>query len=167
MIQSEKKYEYGSKWITIVLVILMFGATSVLFFFKAIHNDRGLILNNIVELSENGATIFFWIFFVFSLLFVFAGIIGAYYKLKKKEYLILKSDSVIIPPIGLRRTKTEIRFSDILLIHETQVNKNSILTLKFNGGKRGIASNLLLNKSDYNDIKIIITKKLNEVQQSI
>jgi hypothetical protein len=141
----------------------MFGATSVLFFFKATHNDRGLIINNSIELSQNNATIFFWTLFFFSTLFVVAGGIGAYFKLKKKEYLILKSDSVSIPPVGLRRVKTEIQFSDIHSINETKVNRNSILTLRYDRGKKGIASNLL-QKSDYEEIKNIIIHKVDRAK---
>ncbi|WP_027394569.1 hypothetical protein [Aquimarina latercula] len=167
MDEFEKKYPYQGKWFLIILGIILFGGAAVLFFIKAIDNEKGLIINKLIKLSETEAAIFHWIFFTISLLFVIAASTGAYLKLKKKEFLVLKTDSIIIPPVGFKRVRTEIKFSNVISIDEMEVNRNLFLTIVFEGGKRTVTSNLLEKKSDYQYIKTYISNKINTTQQDV
>ncbi|GAA3523119.1 hypothetical protein GCM10022393_42340 [Aquimarina addita] len=159
MNQQEKKYAYQSSWTGIILGLLLFGATAILFLTKAVYNKKGVVINRVIELSEMGATIFYWILFTASLLFVIASIIGIYFKLHQTEFLVLNEESILIPPVGLKRQKTNIKYGDIISLNETKVSNNIILTIKYNGGKRAILSNLLESKSEYQNIKSYIIHK--------
>jgi len=69
-LEIEREYEYKPSWLIILLCGGMFVLAAVFFGVRANSNDRGLIINRVVELSENSATIFYRIFCFLSLCFV-------------------------------------------------------------------------------------------------
>ena len=60
--EIEREYEYKPSWLIILLCGGMFALAAGFFGVRANSNDRGLIINRVIELSENGATIFYWVF---------------------------------------------------------------------------------------------------------
>ena len=56
-LEIEREYKYKPSWLIILLCGGMFALAAVFFGVRANSNDRGLIINHIIELSENGATI--------------------------------------------------------------------------------------------------------------
>lgn len=156
-----KKYKYQGKWWSIILGLVMFGGTMVLFYNKAMYNDRGLILNGIIELSENGATIFYGVLFVFSLLFVLGAIYGIYFKLKKPVYLTLDDKKIVLPPVGIQRQTRTILYADIISLEETKVSGQHILTIYTQQGKKGaVLRSMLPKKADYEEVKAFLNQKL-------
>jgi hypothetical protein len=55
-----KEYDYRPPWKGIVFCALFFGAGALVLAAKANGNDRGLIINGIIELSPGAATVFYW-----------------------------------------------------------------------------------------------------------
>jgi len=51
---------------TVILAILMFGGCAVFLYFKATNNDRGLILNGLIEMGPEGADWFYAILGILS-----------------------------------------------------------------------------------------------------
>ena len=73
----DRQYEYKANLPTLLLGVLLFGVAALFFSYKAQSNVRGLIINGIITLSPEGATIFWWVFAGLSVAFVLAGIAGA------------------------------------------------------------------------------------------
>ena len=153
MNNSEKKYKYGQKLRTAIFAVLFFGICTIVLIYKAQNNDQGVIINGLIELSRENATIFYWVLCVFSLGFVLTGLFTLYLGLRYKYFLILKPDLIIIPPVGFRRKTTVIKYADIINIKETQVNNIKFLTLYHKTGKRAIISNLLPKKAHFQEVK--------------
>ncbi|WP_299259311.1 hypothetical protein [uncultured Aquimarina sp.] len=146
-ITEERKYKYSSNWRVMVLSLLMFGGSSLLFYSKAVNND---------------ANVFYRMLFLSSIIIGIMILFGIYFRIKKTNYLIIDDFKIIIPLLGFRREFTTIPFVSIFEINETQVNNGHVLTLYFENGKRNIVSNLLSNKNEYLEIKKLILTKINE-----
>jgi hypothetical protein len=58
------------KWPTIVLCAGFFGLSAAVLGAKAANNDRGLIINHVIELGPEGATTFYWALTALSVGFV-------------------------------------------------------------------------------------------------
>jgi hypothetical protein len=61
-----------------ILALLMFGGCAVFFYVKASNNDRGLILNGIIEMGPQGADWFYAILGILSAAMALVGGIGAW-----------------------------------------------------------------------------------------
>jgi len=160
MMNDIKEYEYSSSWFILFIGCIMFGGCTVLFYFKARYNFKGLLINNIFELSVNNASLFYWVFFVLSLLMTLISILGIYFKVKEKKYLIINEFKIVIPPVGFQKKITEISFAKLSGINETKVNGNYILTLYFENQQKNIVSSLLSSKNEYKEIKRLIISKI-------
>jgi len=58
----EREYEYRLKAGRVQATAFLFGAGAVWFAYLALTNDRGLILWRLITFTQNGATIFYWVF---------------------------------------------------------------------------------------------------------
>ncbi len=163
MMNEKRTYQYSGKWLTLLLGLIMFTGCTLLFHYKAINNTQGLIINHSIELDVNDATIFFWILFVLSLLMTLMTIFGMYFKLNSKKQLIIDEHTITIPPVGFQKRTTIIPFAELSEINETKVSGNRILNLYSQNEKCSIMSSLCVKKKEYNEIKELITQKINEV----
>ena len=71
-----------------ILAVLFFGACAVFFYFKATNNDRGLIINGIIELGPESADWFYAILGLASGAFVAVGLAGAWRVSQIKDFTI-------------------------------------------------------------------------------
>lgn len=71
-----------------VLAIVLFGACAVFFYYKATNNDRGLILNGLIEMGPEAADWFYAILGLLSGAFVVAGLLGVWRISQIKNFLI-------------------------------------------------------------------------------
>jgi len=61
-----------------ILALVLFGACAAFFFVKATNNDRGLILNGIIEMGPEGADWFYAVMGIFSAAIASLGLFGAW-----------------------------------------------------------------------------------------
>ncbi len=153
-------YKYEGKTWLLLLSGLFFAAAAAFFYYLAVSNDKGLIINNIISLSENGAAIFYWVLFALSMGFVLIMFVGLYFKIKNApNHLVIDEEKIIIPPIGLRRKTTEIAFSDIESLRETKISGNDMLMIYFNGKETSIHKSLMPNKQAFEEAKAFIIQQ--------
>jgi len=162
MMLEEKIYKYSGKWITFFLGALIFGSSLFFFYYKALYNKKGLIINNIIELNISEAKIFYWILFTLSFLMTLGVFYGIYSKIKRNNYLIIDNDKIIIPTVGFQK-KAIIVFRKISKVNETKINGNTIFTIYFENKKRSIVSSLFSKKKEYLEVKDLIMKKINQI----
>lgn len=71
-----------------LLSVLLFGACAVFFYFRATNNDRGLILNGIIEMGRESADWFYAILGLLSGGFVAMGLFGSWRISQIKNFVI-------------------------------------------------------------------------------
>lgn len=113
-----------------LLCSAFFGACAALLGYEAFTNDRGLILNGIIEFGPFGATVFYWILAVSSLLFVLVGLWTIFTMFYHGiPDVVLTEDSVSFP-IGfpVKRNFT-LPYAEISGLSHTEINGQRFLYL--------------------------------------
>ncbi len=152
-----KIYPYHPKATTIILCILFFSACAAVLGWEAATNDRGLILNGIFTLSENGASNFYWVLAALSVGFVFMGVLIAVQRLTGSLSLQITDSAVHIPSGFIKKNITEVAFSDVINLSETAVQGQRLFCLHTPKKKYHLNRALMPSKADYEEAKALIT----------
>ena len=162
---SYLEYRYQPRVKTLVLTVGFFGACTAILAHMAMTNDRGLILDAIIEMNAAHATIFYWVLACLSGGFVVLGLLGAAELLlsPEKPFLRLTPQEVIIPPYLFRREALTIPFSDIVDMSEIVVQKQHFLTLRYGDSKKiQIKYDWLPDDAAYQQVKLFIAQRVKQ-----
>lgn len=156
-----KTYQYKPKNKLIIMTILFFGVCTAVLYHKAKTNDRGLILNGIIEFQENGAATFFWILTACSAIFVILGIIMIIQKIKKNIPITISDDQISIPYGFVKKTIYHVLFKDINRIEEASISGQEFLYIYTEDKRHYITKDMIQTKDEYNEIVETLTNQLN------
>ncbi len=148
----DREYDYRPKWTMIVLCALFFGACALVLGAKANGNDRGLIINGIIELSAGSATVFYWVLAALSIGFVVVAGFLAFIRLTVHQRITLGETSITIPRSRWSSEETVVSFNDILDLSTSEVSGQRFLTIVYRGGKFALTASMLPRKADYDEI---------------
>ncbi|WP_158681376.1 hypothetical protein [Pseudoalteromonas sp. T1lg88] len=158
---SEIRYPYKPKLFVAILCILFFGIFSYFTGQVASENDRGLILNRVIEFSATGASIFYW---AITGLFGVLSILGAVLLFKgvtSKNELVLTDEYIQAPKSGISNKIVTVKYENIENITEQKVQKNLFLNIFHDGGKLTLVSSVLPKKEDFEYVKSHIVSRIN------
>ena len=108
-----RKYRLNSRKTPMVLAVLFFGAVGGFLGWRSLTNDRGLILNGVITFDTEGASIFYAVLAVTSLLFVGAGGIALVRQFGEPQWLTLDQHAVSGPRSVINATPVRIPYSEI------------------------------------------------------
>ena len=94
------RFEYRPKPLTMALAALFFAACGAFMAHEAANNDRGLILNGVIELSARGATIFYVCLAAVSAVFVAGGLVGVIAGFVRPSYVTLTASELSAPAVA-------------------------------------------------------------------
>jgi len=151
-----KSYPYRAKITTMLMCILFFALCAAVLGFKAVTNDRGLILNGIFTLSEQGASVFFWILTATSLAFVVMGLLLIIQRATGVLSLELTECELKIPRGFIKKTLTHVNLSEVTKISEMEVQGQKFLYLHTAAKKFCVNRSLMPSKKCYDEIKELI-----------
>ncbi len=157
---EEIRIPYKAKKLTFILCILMFGVCAIGLTKMALSNDRGLILNGIVEFSTEGATIFYLCIAVVPALLVVMGILGIYFSVTSKKEVVLKETSISSPKSLYSKKIITVNFSDVTDYSIQSVQNQTYLFIFFQEGKLTIPQSLLPNKAEFKKLYDLVVKKI-------
>ena len=156
-VASDRQYDYRPKWI-IVLCALFFGAGALVLGTKAKGNDRGLIINGLIELSADGATSFYWVLAGLSMGFVVVAGFLAIVRLTVHQRIALSETSITIPRSLWSSEEVEIPFGDIIELSASEVSGQRFLKIVCNGRKFILTASMLPGKEDFDDIGAAVSQ---------
>ena len=159
-LKIEREYEYKPSWLIILLCGGMFGLAAVFFGVRANSNDRGLIINHVIELSENGATIFYWVFCFLSLGFVTITIALTFHRLKFRQRIAFTPTGIIVPASRWSADEKLIEYKNILALSEANVSGQTFLNLFHSDGKYIINRSILPSKKVYREIIELLEQRI-------
>ena len=125
-----RRYPIRPKTSTLVFVALFFGAGAIFFFWQALNNKRGLVLEGVIHLDPGQARVFYGVFCALSLGFVaLAAVTWITYSGRSPEVVI--DDATITTPGPLWRPDAlrTVAFADITSVREQSMNRQHFLTL--------------------------------------
>jgi len=148
----ERQYDYRPKWTIIVLCALFFGGCAFILGAEANGNDRGLILNGIIEFSPGGATIFYWVLAVLSFGFVVLAGFLAIVRLVVHQRIVLTESSITVPRSRWSSEEVPVPFGEILEMSASEVSGQRFLTIAYSSGKFTLTASMLPRKEDFQEI---------------
>lgn len=150
--EIEREYEYKPSWLIILAGGGMFGFAAVFFAARANANDRGLIINHVIELSENGAANFYWILCFLSLCFVAVTIAMTFHRLRFRQRVALTANGIILPASRWSAGEKFIEYKNISRLSETNINGQNFLYVFHADGKDIINRSMLPSREVYREI---------------
>ena len=162
----EREYEYRPKWTLIVFCAAFFGLGAVVLGEKAANNDRGLIINRVIELGPDGATVFFWVLTACSVGFVAIAAFLAYHRLTFRQRLAFGPTAVIVPVSRWSREEKEIAYRDILGLSEATISGQRFLYVTHPGGKYTITASMLPSRAAFAEVCELLAVKAQEARLS-
>jgi len=147
-----REYEYRPGWTTIVFGGGFFALCAAVIGSKAAHNERGLIINRIIELGPDGATSFYWVLTALSAGFVVLATFLAYHRVTCHQRLVFGRAAMTVPASRWSREKKEIAYSDIVALSETTISGQRFLYVTHSGGKHTITASMLPSKAAFAEI---------------
>ena len=157
---QEIRYPYKPKTIIFVLIIALSGTAAAVLAYIAATNDRGLILNGIIEFSENGATIFYWCLAGAAVLFIVFGSIILVKGITSKKEVIATQEDIAAPKSGVSNKIITISYSEIIDLDIQKVQGQRFLTIFYSEGKLSIPQSMLPNKKAFEELADFVANKV-------
>ncbi|MDP1579650.1 MAG: hypothetical protein Q8M02_05195 [Candidatus Didemnitutus sp.] len=155
-----ESFPYRAKTTPMLLAGLFFGVCAAWFLHLWSTNDRGLVLNGIIELGAVGAGRFYAGLAVTSTLFVIAAIAALLHGAAKKTVLVLAPDHLLIPRGFWRPTVQRVAFTDITGAALQEVAGQKTLLLTTNNGRAAITRSMLSPESAFDRIIEVVEQHL-------
>lgn len=149
---NEVRIPYKPKKIGLILGIAFFSVCAAITGNEAASNDRGLVLNRIIEFSPQSVTVFYWVITIISLAFVVLNIFLLVKSGLSKREIVITDDSITSPKSGLSNQLITVDFSDITDINIQTIQKTKILNIEYLGGKLSIPKDMLPSKASFEEL---------------
>lgn len=162
----EREYDYKPKWTLIVLCALFFGLAAVVLGVKAASNDRGVIINGIIELDPDGATIFYWVLCVCGVGFVAISAFLAYHRLTFHQRLAFGPAAVILPRSRWSAEDKVIAYRDISALSTARIYGQRFLYVTHAGGPSTIMASMLPSKAAFDEVCELLEDKVRAARDS-
>ena len=137
------EYPYKANTRTMLFGIVFFGACAVALGRAAATNDRGLIINRVIELSAANATLFYATMAVLSLVFVAVAAWALKAGRAMPRFVRLTPTELSAPKHGFARQNTVVRMSDIRGMGVQVIQRQHLLTIDHAGGSITIPRSML------------------------
>ncbi len=147
------EYSYKPPLIKMLVSTLFFAACSFVLFQMASKNDKGALLENVIKLDVNTATILLWFLFGSSILLCLCGILGAMSSITNPRKLTLDEHQIALPCGFLAQDTIRILYENINNMEELEISGQTFLQFNNKGKKYSILASHLPNKEAYISVK--------------
>lgn len=135
-----------------LLAMVFFGVCAVIMAHEAQTNDRGVVLNGLVELSTSGATVFYWVICGLSLGLVATALFFGLPQLLIPRRIVLEPDAITIPGWGFSRKHYRIPREEVRGVHLSSYQKIRMLKIIHVGGSKTINSSMMPHDGDMDTV---------------
>ena len=154
-----KKYRYRAKPLVMILCAVFFTACGYAVLNDAQTNDRGLIIDHLIELDMHQATIFYWALFACCVGFVGIALVALISALTQETYVEVTDKGILVPAI-FRNNTTYVQFADVTQVRLQKVQRQAFLILTHPGGKASISRANMPSKTDFEELVAMVDAKL-------
>ena len=160
---QEIRFAYKTKTALTIFIILILALISFIFSQVALNNEAGLGYRSI-ELSVNGATIFYWfitgLFLIFTLFWLKGFIMGR----SKNREIILDETSISAPKSGMSKKIINVKYSDITGSNVGEQSGHVMLNIFHSGKTLIIPQAMLPNKQSFDELTNLIQERTNSAE---
>lgn len=154
------EFPYRPKAGPMLAAIAFFGVCTAIGAYAASTNDRGLVINGLIELETGGATTFWWCLTALAAAFVAAGAYGLYRGHTSDLSVRLDSTQLSAPRNGLARQATVVRLKDIQDVGVGAYGKQRWLTVAAPGANLHIAASMLPDEASFDRLHQALVSRL-------
>jgi hypothetical protein len=137
------EFPYKPKVLPMLGAVAFFGLCTVIGAYAASTNDKGLIINNLIELSVGGATLFWWCLAALSALFVAGGAYGLYLNRAAALTVRLTPTELSAPRRGFSRQVVVIPLREIRSVDLGAYGKQRWLAVQSTSGDLHLPESML------------------------
>jgi len=156
----ERAYAYKPRWTLIVFCAVFFGLVAVILGAKAHGNDRGVIINRVIELSLSGATTFYWVLCACSVGFVAIAAFLAYHRLTFRQRIAFGPTALLVPASRWCSAEQQIGYQDIQVLSRVQVSGQQFLYVTHSSGQYAITASMLPSKAVFEEVCELLESKV-------
>lgn len=150
------------RWGVLVGALLLFGGGGVFLAARAAGNDRGLIINGLIELGVANATRFYWALAALSFGFVAMAIVATLRVLGGSQVVIVEDDAVTIPG-ALFNAAARIAYRDITRLEALTISGQEMLRVWHAGGSSAVAAGQV-GDAAFREIVELVAGRVKRVQ---
>lgn len=158
----ERQFDYRPKWTAILFCAVFFGLCAVVLGAKAANNERGLVLNGIIELGPEGASIFYWVLCGFSVAFVIMAVFLALHRAVLRQRLAFAQTALLVPRSRWSNQERHIEYDDIQAVTTGEISGQHVLYVHHTGGKYTIVASMLPSRAAFEEVRALLNGKLLE-----
>jgi hypothetical protein len=157
------RYPYLPRVRPMALAVIFFGVCFVFYALRASRNDRGLIINDVIELGPAGATAFYAVFAAISGGFVLMGGWALAVRWRGPSYLVLDTQQLSIPS-RFGRQPRRVPYASIQDIQLVSIHGQAMLQIKTDQGKATVAGVMLASDAQLREIGEQLTRARSRAQ---
>ena len=158
---TEVRFPYKPNAMIFFLAIGFFGVCAGILGAVAISNDKGLVINRLIEMSPESATNFYWVITVLSVALVLLGLAGLVKSISSNREIVLTENSITAPKNLFSKTDVSIEFANITGIDVQTIQKTKLLNISHLNGKLSIPNNMLPDKEAFENLVSQFTSRVN------
>jgi hypothetical protein len=155
------RYRYAARPLPMLLGVLFFGACLAFYTHRGLSNHRGLVINRLIELGPDGATVFYWSLAGGSAAFVLVGLWALASRTLRESFLILDEQGLTIPSRWTARTRV-IPYSSIRGIELVTLSGQRLLQIETESGKVSVAGIMLESDEQLREVGTELTRRVKQ-----
>jgi hypothetical protein len=152
-------YPYRPKAWTMAAASLFFGVGALFMGHEAMVNDRGLIINGLIHLGPDGATIFYWSIAAICAAFVAIGVPAFIVGITSSHHVTLTATDIAAPRFGFSRSPTLVKLADVHHVTVQVVQKHRFFNIFHAGGKLTINESFLPSRAVFEELCAEIVRR--------
>lgn len=153
------RFAYKPKTLTMILAGGFFALGAVVLAFRAASNDRGLILNGIINMDQGGATTFYYMLAGLGALMSVGGFIGFVHSLRGPKFVELDETGIAFPG-NLGQKPVRIAYDAIKRLEQGGAYRQRWLYIFHTGGRHAIMSSMLANAGQLDEIEALLARRI-------
>jgi hypothetical protein len=153
-------YAYRQKTWKIVLGLLFFAGCAWIALHTARTNDRGLIINHLIELETPSATIFYWGIFAVCAAFVPLGLAGLWVGRAGGRRITLDQQAITLPKNAWSRESRTIPLAEITGLSMQTINGQTFLHMRLTSGKASLVGSMFPSKADFETFSAALAERV-------
>lgn len=157
---SQQQYVYKPRIFGLFLSFVIYGFAAFFLAYLAQTNDRGLIIDGLITLSEDNATIFYHVCSFIGGIMLFLAVMDLATRIKYgDQYLEIRPDGFVLPKTVLHEER-HIYFKDIKSAAEVHAKGVHALFLSTKTGRVQIHQNKFNSKKEFKEVSGFIRESV-------
>lgn len=150
---------YGPKPAVMIFCLLLCGGAGLFMGNEALNNDRGMLINHIIELDQNGSTAVLWFLTASCAIGTAVGAVNLFMSIFNPKQLVIDDRSIHLPDGFLLNRIERIPFASIVGMYESSLKSQTWLHVETKNGEFKITKGWMPSARDYEDLKDAISER--------